>query len=201
MPVADVVNDWVKIIEEKSPSTILVMDSYYMDPASRSLLSADDAPSFIAAFRPDRFKAISEPLRTEVTESGESAYLWNSRLCQTAVHHWSLEPNVGKNFVLSDAFIEVGRRMPTDAVPVCDHYKESSTACDAFKMRVHGKTWPYRSGALTPCGTPPDFQDGYNFLFTAVLLNVCAVEEDRLWHEVDFKELCDTFAGEIMEWI
>ena len=163
-----VVRDWTAIMQRFRSQALLVMDSYYLSKEGRAILN-DGAwrVNFLAALKRDRFRAIDAFLAPRVTKSGDTAAAVNERRREVAVFHWSLDTNVGKKLVLSNAFTRLrGRRNKKGHLPVCDHYNSGFAGCDNFNSGLRGKTYPY---ITRPSRAGADLLCGWNYLVDAEL--------------------------------
>ena len=119
-----VVRDWANICRRFKSSAVLVMDSYYLSAPGRSILNdSEEKVYFIAALKRDRFKKINGFLEPKIEKSGDTAVAFNTSRGEAAVYHWSLDTNVGKKLVMSNAFtVKMGESHRKGCLPVYDHY-------------------------------------------------------------------------------
>ena len=167
---ATIVSEWAAIIERKERETILVMDSYYLDSAGRHLLR-EKGISYIAALKPSRFKEITSILKPHVTSSGQSAFMYNRIHNEACTYHWSMDNDVGKKFVISNAFKVTNRKKKRGGIPIYDAYNASFSACDKFN-HMKNRTWPFRCGGRSSeHGVSADKMNCWDYYFTATLFN------------------------------
>lgn len=194
-----VVREWANIVRKFKSDAVLVMDSYYLSKEGRSALNDEEEKvNYIAALKADRFKLINAFLASKVSKSGDTAVAWNDERGEAAVYHWSLDKNVGKKLVMSNAFVcKSGKRTPAGAIPIYDHYNNGFSGCDKFNSGLHGKTYPYvtrrsRAGSDMHCG--------WNYLLSCVLLNTYNAYlylNDLNMSQASFNDVCAALARDL----
>ena len=158
-----VVRDWANICRRFKSSAVLVMDSYYLSAPGRSINDSEEKVYFIAALKRDRFKKINGFLEPKIEKSGDTAVAFNTSRGEAAVYHWSLDTNVGKKLVMSNAFtVKMGESHRKDCLPVYDHYNAGFAGCDQFNQGLHGKTLPL---ITKRCRAGSDVKAGYKHAF------------------------------------
>jgi len=168
----EIVREWCALIQQKSSGgTMLVFDSYYLSKASREVL-LETGTRFLAAVRPDRFLPLKNLVGPVVTKSGEAAFAHNSVDNTVCTFYWSLDKDVGKKMVISNAFSVTAGKRAGHSVPVFDEYKFSFNKCDLYNQVLHVKVWPFRSGGGHPGA---DILSGWNYLFSCTLLKAWAL--------------------------
>ena len=194
-----VVRDWANICRRFKSSAVLVMDSYYLFAPGRSILNdSEEKVYFIAALKRDRFKKINGFLEPKIEKSGDTAVAFNTSRGEAAVYHWSLDTNVGKKLVMSNAFtVKMGESHRKGCLPVYDHYNAGFAGCDQFNQGLHGKTLPL---ITKRCRAGSDVKAGYNYLFTCILLNTyhAYLSLNRLGQDVcSFNDVCASLARDL----
>ena len=194
-----VVRDWANICRRFKSSAVLVMDSYYLSAPGRSILNdSEEKVYFIAALKRDRFKKINGFLEPKIEKSGDTAVAFNTSRGEAAVYHWSLDTNVGKKLVMSNAFtVKMGESHRKGCLPVYDHYNAGFAGCDQFNQGLHGKTLPL---ITKRCRAGSDVKAGYNYLFTCILLNTyhAYLSLNRLGQDVcSFNDVCASLARDL----
>ena len=180
LPCSDVVKLWGKLILEKGNSSILFMDSYYLDTTGRNWLQENNI-KYIVGLKKDRFRDITRCLLPHVTKSGQHCTMFNAKTNEVATFHWSLDANVGKKLVLAGNCITrtqhtSGKR---GCIPVYDEYAAGFAGCDNFNQIMHGKKWPFER---KKSAAGADYANGWNYMFTSILLNCY-----HLWVDSDYK--------------
>ena len=117
------VRDWADICRRFKSSAVLVMDSYYLSAPGRSILNDQkEKVHFIAALKRDRFQKINAFLEPTIKKSGDTAVIFNESRGEAAVYHWSLDTNIGKKLVMSNAFAaKKAKRQPKGCIFIYDH--------------------------------------------------------------------------------
>ena len=196
IPTSEIMAEWGKIIKDKGPNTIIVADSYYLDNPGRDMLVKNDI-QFICAINIDRFAALKAVVAPLVTKPGEMAAIFNEELQEVFVHVWDQDVNVGKKYVLSNAFRMEKKRKPKCSRPVWDEYKVSFGLADHFNRELHDCTWPHRHGGGITFGERTSIHD---FWFSCILKNTQNVYFDlypKFMQTYDFQEFCLELADEI----
>ena len=76
---ASIVLKWADLVKKFNQPTVICMDSYYLDNVGRQLLK-DRGVRYIAALKPDRFRILTNLLKQQVNNTGDSSWVINWRL-------------------------------------------------------------------------------------------------------------------------
>lgn len=197
IPTSEVVKEWAICVQEKGKKdSMLVCDSYYLDTAGRALLK-ELGIKFVCSVRGDRFWPLRDLVKFEVKKSGEWAGIWNKSSKELFVHVWDPNPDIGKKYVLSNAFQPHGKNATKLLIPAYDAYKVMFNTCDQFNRALHDCTWPHRHGGGK---TPGAVGALHNFYFSAILQNVLTAhfELSSQKSEIDdFKEATMKLADQL----
>jgi len=193
----EIVKQWSDIVISRHECTTLIMDSYYLSAAGRQYMN-EHGVKYVAALKSDRFKKVCQRLLTEVTQSGQTAIAYNNVSGEAAVLHWSLDANIGKKYVMSNAFRKFTGRTRKGSIPVYDYYNAGFSGCDQFNRAMHKRTWPFLT---RKCVMGTDKSNGWNYLFTVVILNVWhlwinADPENR--KPVSYNNFCQALASSLV---
>lgn len=106
IPTIDIMESWAKVIMKKGETeTILVADSYYLTEAARSSLS-DLKVRYLCSIQRDRFAGLVAEVEDRVEKPGQWASAWNDETGELLTHYWSTDKDIGKRFVLTNAFFK-----------------------------------------------------------------------------------------------
>lgn len=168
LPVNAVVREWAKVAdffvkEKKSKPPVLTFDSLYTDNEGRRYLN-ENGHLFIGSVATNRFRGLMDQLAEYgdmVEKPGQTACLFNAKTNELFVHHWDVITDIGKKYVISNAFNRVpATRSNADIVPVYDQYKGMYNACDVFNRGLHQRKFCHRTGGRSRRG-----ENGHTFKF------------------------------------
>lgn len=150
--VVEIVQEWIDVVkrvhtEEEvwEPKTLLCMDSYYLDNASRSVLK-ESKVRYIAATAVGRFKELYKLVSAGAKEQGDWNGAFNEEYNEVVVYCNEIDQDIGKKLVLSNAFSRSKGKSDSSLIPVYDHYACIYNACDLFNRNLHDRHWPHRTG-------------------------------------------------------
>lgn len=193
---AEVIGDWLAVIDKFGHPSILIFDSYYLSLAGRRKI-LQRGSKVIGALKPDRFQSLFDYVSPSVTESGQTAYAFNNDTKEACVYHWSMEKDVGKKMVYTTAFKKESKRKVKFGIPVYDTYKAGFSGCDAFNKAMHNRTWPFRSSGKNGRA---DSMNCFNYLFTCCLINTwhafCVLQRKNP-NDVPFDIFCKELAVDV----
>ena len=95
--------------------------------------------------------------------------LHNTATGESFVHHYLTDTNVGRKSVYANCFTLEATPSDPHTIPVYNYYNTTFGGCDKFNSRMHGHTWPFRSGGHGRKGLDGN---GFDYLFTAMLVNI-----------------------------
>jgi hypothetical protein len=202
-PVHEVMTDWIRVMNMFGrPCSLIIYDSYYFSSRTLEVLNAPPPPNsdgavsgrtctkFIGCVRNDRY-SLTEAFEGRVLNPGDQ----NSLL----VHYYSPDRQVGRKYVLSNAYILTRENPNPDVIPVYDDYDGLFAKCDDFNTNLHQYTWPHKHGGrntLGNCGTQL-----HNFAMSSILQNTfnawfqCTDTDPK---SIDFSTNCLLLADEII---
>lgn len=161
--------EWSNVIKSKgSKETILVADSYYLDTTGKKVLT-DMKIAYLCSIQKSRFKEYIDMVKPKVTMPGEWSGIHNPNTKETLVYSWDDNTDIGKKYVISNAFTFKRERGSPTIIPLYDLYKLTFSVCDNFNRALHDRTWPHRHGGGTKMGALASLND---FYFSSILQNV-----------------------------
>lgn len=108
-------------------------------------------------------------LKSRVKKPGQWAGLWNEITGELLVHNWSTDKDIGKKYVLSNAY-QMRKKKPSKyVVPAYDDYAVMFRVCDVYNTGLGAQAWPFRSGGGTEYG---DLGCLNSFYMCCILRNV-----------------------------
>lgn len=174
----EIVMDWANIVSRNddqfmhNPSTILVMDSYYLTENARDELLQKEL-KFIAAIQGNRFKSLFEQINPKVERPGQWEGIYHRATHQLLVLHDDKALVGGGNkrkLVLTNAFErKVKRPKYKNIIPAYTAYGKMFNVCDRFNRSLHDRTWPHKHGGRDCCG---DLGHQDTFAWAAIMQNV-----------------------------
>ena len=193
----DTVKAWADMITERITNgrTVLYMDSYYLTEEGREYLRRKKV-LYVASITRGRFGTIVDTMERKLDKSGTHINAYNRSTKEAATYCWSLNPRLGKKFVIASGYEVVGKAQNDHVCPLYDHYCAGFNGCDLFNRALHGKSWPYKLQG--------DVRNASDYLLTAVLINTFHLWidagnlEDRR-HDVKWDEFCTMLAHEMVE--
>lgn len=206
IPVNKVVKEWASVVryfaeEKRCPPPVLVFDSYYTDAEGRKFLNENNV-KFIGSIMTYRFRSLMDNLvehGSMVEKPGQTSSIFNPQTNEIFVHHWDLNADVGKKYVLSNAMNRVpATRSNADIVPAYDQYKGLFNACDKFNRKFHDRKFCHRSGGGTRMG-----QNGHTwkFLMACILQNTFSAYKSTHADEsfdLSFCDMCEILCKELI---
>lgn len=134
----------------------------------------------------------------QVDKPGETASIWNGDTNELFIHHWDILTNIGKKYVISNAFTRTpaGRRLE-GVIPIYDYYKEYFNMCDHYNRNLHDRKYPHRCGGSTKSG-----EEGHihKFILACTLQNIFAIFgsiQVNTQLSFSFKQNCTALSDEI----
>jgi hypothetical protein len=107
----------------------------------------------MASLKSNTMAALTNSCHDHVHRPGEWKGLYNSDTKELFVHCWDRDANIGKKYLLSNAFTRaVGVRSTKGIIPGYDLYKMTFNSCDMFNRNLHDKQWYHRCGGGTANG-------------------------------------------------
>ena len=107
-------------------------------------------------------------MKEKVEKPGQFASIFRPQSSETFMYMWDSDKAVGKKFALSIAFKRSPGKLTKVIVPVYDHYKSMSNACDRFHRMLHDRKWPHKNGGRN---IPGDVGHHHNFAMSCILQN------------------------------
>lgn len=179
MGVWQTAQDWARVAARhnarlKNPNTIVVFDSYYMTVATVNAF-AKEGVMFMGSLKKSNFNDLTAMVTEKVAQAGDWAGVHCPQSGLTLVHKWDHDANIGKKYVLSNAFVKTRKsRDLAFSVPVYDLYKLSFNACDKYNRLLKDRKWPHRTGGNNRSG---ECGHHHKFAFASVLQNTFALWE------------------------
>ena len=136
---ASIVLEWADLVQKFNQPTVICMDSYYLDNVGRQLLK-DRGVRYIAALKPDRFRILTNLLKPQVNNTGDSSWVWNKARGEATVYHKSRDKSIGEKFGLSNCFAMTPNKMRRHEVRIYDEYKAMFSG---FNRQPHNRNFPY----------------------------------------------------------
>lgn len=198
VPVNAVVKEWASVVNyfvetKNSIPPILTFDSYYTDGEGRKFLNEKNV-KFIGAVNTARFRNLVDQLAehgAHVDKPGQTASIYNPNSNEIFVHHWDLDHNVGKKYVLSNAFNPVpATRSNAGIVPAYDQYKVMFNGCDKYNRNFNHRKYCHRAGGGGRSG-----ENGHTFKFLMACILQNTFNAFRSAHDdtslnLTFRQMC-----------
>lgn len=203
IPVNAVVEEWAKVAQffvemKRSQAPILVFDSYYTDNEGRKILNENNV-KFIGAIVPSRFTNLMDNLAEYgdmVEKPGQTASIFKEETNEIFVHHWDIMSDIGKKYVISNAFDRVPATSANPGVvPVYDQYKNLFNACDKFNRNLHERKYCHRTGGNTRTG---DNGQTFKFIMACILQNTFNAYKSTLTDatgDITFRDMCQLLSS------
>ena len=130
---------------------------------------------------------------------GEWEGMFNSVENLILVHYWDVDQQIGRKYVLSNAYQRISRKPKVGSIPVYDDYCSLFCKCDNFNSNLAECTWCHKHGGRNRMG---DIGQQHNFAMSSVLQNVFNAYEAQSStprNRIDFSTHCLLLAHEIMQ--
>ena len=90
---------------------------------------------FIGAVRKDRLP-LTEAMEDKVNCPGEWEWMFNSVENLILVHYWDVDQQIGRKYVLRNAYQRISRKPKVGSIPVFDDYCSLFSKCDKFNSNL-----------------------------------------------------------------
>lgn len=194
---ADVMLDWIHIIEKFGNKTYLVFDSYYFSYDSRCAL-LEHGVRFMGSAPDQRFASVVNILKQKVSKDREWAIMYNQKTHEAAVHYLDPNPDIGRKTCVSWGFILKNVKTPANIVPIYDYYKHSFSMCDKFNKLLEHGCYPFRHTGSEISG---DHLALFDFQLSSLLMNtLCAYRDTTPGHGAyTYGSMCTDLSNQLYE--
>ena len=107
--------------------------------------------------------------RTRVVKPGQWDGMYNKDRNLLLVNFYDPDKNLGKKFVISNAYTHTKKKPKLSEIPVYDDYRVLFSKCDNFNSNLYQCTWPHKHGGKCMLGEPGTES---NFAMSSILQNV-----------------------------
>ena len=98
---------------------------------------------YVAAVKPDRFRILTNLLKQQVNNTGDSSWAWNEAGGEVAVYHKSRDKSIGEKFACPTALLRYPTKCAGMRYQIYDEYKAVFCGCDIFNRQLHNRMFPY----------------------------------------------------------
>lgn len=137
--------DLVDLGSRNGHRPVLVADCLYHSEASRAVYSERSQP-YVMAMKVGSWSGMEELLSSAVQTTGDTAYAYQVRTDIVCCHHYSLNRDLGKKYVVSTAHQRT-RAAEIHCVNLLLYAEYAATfaAVDQVNRALHDCWWPFRS--------------------------------------------------------
>ena len=191
-----IIKDWGQIVKKKGQEkTMLVADSYYLDASGKALLEEMNV-KYVCSVQKQRFHKLVQVVQPSVTQPGQWDAMWNDTDKTLFVYFWDMREEVGKKYLLTNAFKKEAGKKLKYSVPGYDEYNHMFSTCDYFNKDLHDCSFPHKKGGKNRKGDLAQLND---FYFTSILMNIRNAWGSFHNDLPDFKSFCESLADQLYD--
>lgn len=195
--VSEVVKMWIKVLKKyPDDSTLITMDSYYLDNTAKAVLDASNV-KYLATFSSGTFSTVENYLKGKVHRPGDWYGVYNKNTNDSIVYNWFDDDKLGKRWVMSNA-CELQRGTSINAIcPLVGLYNVTFNVCDEYNLALLDRSWPHRKGGHNRFGEKGMI---HNFFLTCILMNTfnAFFQTQKInYSNFDFKAQCLKLSDEL----